>query len=207
LERYIAQLRREVSVRPVRPYEFDGIEVTRLNEYYKDALRLAELVLRNVFVEDLRHGARGSYGLFINMDDIFESVVERAFREAVTGTDQWQGWRVEGQANVTGLVTGGSPSVTMRPDFVVRNAVDFYDCWVDEGVTVRLPSRPGWDTYLYVFEGAVTTDDGTTTIGYTESALIKGDDERSVTATEDSVLVAFCIDPDAPITRQGTIGR
>jgi len=28
-----------------------------------------------------------------------------------------------------------------------------------------------------------------------------------VTATEDSILVAFCLDPDAPVTRQGTIGR
>ena len=89
----------------------------------------------------------------------------------------------------------------------VRNAVDCYDCWVDAGSTVTIPSREGWDTYLYVFEGEVTADDGETTIGYTESALITGDTERSVTATEDSVLVAFCIDPDAPITRQGTIGR
>jgi len=89
----------------------------------------------------------------------------------------------------------------------VRNAVEFYDCWVDDGETVRLPTRPGWDTYLYVFEGAVTTDNGETSIGYTESALVTGDGERSVTATEDSILVAFCIDPNAPITRQGTIGR
>ena len=89
----------------------------------------------------------------------------------------------------------------------VRNEVDFYDCRVDEGATVTIPSRSGWDTYVYVFEGEVTTDDGETTIGYTESALIRGDAERSVTASEDSVLVTFCIDLDAPITRQGTIGR
>jgi hypothetical protein len=58
-----------------------------------------------------------------------------------------------------------------------------------------------------VFEGEVVTEDGETTIGFTESGLIKGDSELSVTATEDSILVAFCINPDAPITRQGTIGR
>ncbi|MEA1930718.1 MAG: pirin family protein [Euryarchaeota archaeon] len=90
--------------------------------------------------------------------------------------------------------------------FSVRNAVDFYDCWLDEGETVRLPSQSEWDTYLYVFEGAVTTDNETT-IGYTESALVTGDGEQQVTATEDAILVAFCIDPDAPVTRQGTIGR
>jgi redox-sensitive bicupin YhaK (pirin superfamily) len=89
----------------------------------------------------------------------------------------------------------------------VRNEVDFYDCRLEADATVTLPSRPGWDTYLYVFDGAVTAGDDATSIGYTESALVTGDDDVAVTATEDSTIVAFCIDSDAPITRQGTIGR
>lgn len=124
LEQQITRLRREVSIRQVRPNEFTEMEMTRLNEYYRDALRLAELIVRNVYVEDLREGDRGSYGLFINMDEIFESVVERAFREAVENNSDWENWRVEGQANVSGLVTGGTPRVRMRPDFVVRNRAD-----------------------------------------------------------------------------------
>jgi redox-sensitive bicupin YhaK (pirin superfamily) len=87
----------------------------------------------------------------------------------------------------------------------VRNEVDFYDCRLEAGATVTLPRRSGWDTYLYVFEGAV--DVGEKHLGYTESALVTGDGDVSVTATEDSVLAAFCLDPTAPITRQGTIGR
>ena len=89
----------------------------------------------------------------------------------------------------------------------VRNDVHFYDSRIEAGATVALPSRPGWDTYLYVFDGAVTLGDGETRIGDTESALVTGEGDVSVTAAEDSVAVAFCIDPDAPITRQGTIGR
>jgi 5-methylcytosine-specific restriction enzyme subunit McrC len=58
------------------------------------------------------------------MDAIFEAVVERAFRDAVEQDDRWDGWWVEGQANVTGLVTGGTPRVQMRPDIVVRNGDD-----------------------------------------------------------------------------------
>jgi len=85
----------------------------------------------------------------------------------------------------------------------VRNAVDCYDCRLAECATVTLPTRPGWDTYLYVFEGRVTVGD--TAVGETESAVITG--ERSVTATDDAVVVAFVLDPDAPVTRQGTIGR
>ncbi|MFC3477583.1 pirin family protein [Halobacterium litoreum] len=87
----------------------------------------------------------------------------------------------------------------------VRNEVDFYDCRLDADATVSLPSKPGRDTYLYVFDGAVELED--TSLGYTESALVTGDGDVSVTATEDSTLVAFSIDPDAPVTRQGTIGR
>jgi len=89
----------------------------------------------------------------------------------------------------------------------VRNDVHFYDCRLDAGASVSLPSRPGWDTYLYVFEGAVTVEDAS--VGYTESALVTGEghSDAAVTATEASTVVAFCIDPDAPVTRQGTIGR
>ena len=89
----------------------------------------------------------------------------------------------------------------------VRNDVHFYDCRLDAGETVSLPSRPGRDAYVYVFDGAVTVGDGEARIGHTESALLTGDGDVSLTADEDSVVVAFRIDPDAAITRQGTIGR
>ena len=117
----------------------------------------------------------------------------------------------------------------------VRNAIDLYDCRLEAGATTTVPgtadrgrpddrvgdradNRAGdrdhdRHTYLYVFDGAVTVSerDGTDTrpveLGYTESAMITGDGSASITATEDAVLVAFRIDPDAPVTRQGTIGR
>jgi len=80
---------------------------------------------------------------------------------------------------------------------------------------LRLPPRrwrhghasvpTGLGTYLYVFEGAV--DIGDESVGYTESALVTDHSDVTVTATGDSTIVAFAINPDAPITRQGTIGR
>lgn len=124
LERYEIRFRRTVSFRQISAQQFTDIEITRLNEHYRDALRLAELIIRNVYVENLRQGERGSFGLLINMDEIFESVVERAVRAAVSQIADWRKWRVEGQANVTGLLTGGSPRVNMRPDFVVRDETD-----------------------------------------------------------------------------------
>jgi redox-sensitive bicupin YhaK (pirin superfamily) len=96
------------------------------------------------------------------------------------------------------------PEGTDAPLFV-RNAVDFYDCRLAAGTTTTLPSRAGWHTYLYVFDGAVDVGGGS--LGYTESALVTDDTDIAVTATEESTLVAFTINPDVPITRQGTIGR
>lgn len=96
------------------------------------------------------------------------------------------------------------PEGTDAPLFV-RNDVDCYDCRLDAGATTALPSPAGRHTYLYVFDGAV--DVGGAAVGYTESALVVEDGDVPVTATEDATVVAFAIDPDAPVTRQGTIGR
>jgi len=93
-----------------------------------------------------------------------------------------------------------------RAPLSVRNAVDCHDCRLDASATVALPDRPGRDTYLYVFEGRVDLGDAAT-LSETESAVVVGDDPVSVTAREDATLVAFSIDPDAPVTRRGTIGR
>jgi len=51
------------------------------------------------------------------------------------------------------------------------------------------------------------TQTGDAAVGYIESALVADDTDVTVTATEDSTIVAFTINPDAPVTRQGTIGR
>jgi len=87
----------------------------------------------------------------------------------------------------------------------VRNQVDFYDCRLDAGASVDFPTADGRDTYFYVFEGTVSA--AGTTVEETESGLLVGDETVTVTAEEQSILVAFSIDPDAPITRQGTVGR
>ncbi|MCF2206422.1 pirin family protein [Halobacterium salinarum] len=89
--------------------------------------------------------------------------------------------------------------------FYVRNDVNFYDVHLDVGTSVELPSITGWDTYFYVFEGAVEANE--TTFGRTEQGLLVGAEELTVTAQEETLLVAFLINPDAPLTYQGTIGR
>jgi len=87
----------------------------------------------------------------------------------------------------------------------VRNEVQCYDARLAAGTETTLPSRPGWETYCYVFEGAIEV--AGESVGFTESALVPDPEGIPLTATEDAVVVAFCLNPDAPVTRQGTIGR
>jgi len=119
LSRQEAQLRKLVSPEHIFVEELQNIEITRLNEHYEDLLELTQLVLSRRFFEDIRIGNRESFGLFINMNSIFESVVERAFREAAKEIDEE--WSVEGQGDITNLIEGPH-SVSMTPDFVINDS-------------------------------------------------------------------------------------
>jgi 5-methylcytosine-specific restriction enzyme subunit McrC len=131
LERFQSQLRRQVTLTPVDSQSIENLELSRLNEHYADVLRLAKLVIQGIFVENFVSGDRPSFAILIDMNRVFEAVVERAAREAVR---ERHGWDVEGQALIRGLLSGGKHPVRMRPDFVVRDETD----------TVRLVGDAKW---------------------------------------------------------------
>ena len=91
--------------------------------------------------------------------------------------------------------------------FTVRNTVDCYDLRLDAGAAATLPDIGGRDAYVYVFEGSVEVGDAA--LSETESALWTGDGAPPTVTAGDggATVVAFLIGPDAPVTRQGTIGR
>ncbi|ELZ56438.1 MULTISPECIES: pirin family protein [Halorubrum] len=103
--------------------------------------------------------------------------------------------------------------------FTVRNAVDCFDARLDADASAMLPEIEGRDAYVYVFEGsagvggdpAADADESTEGVALdkTESVVWTGGGAPpTVTAGEEgATVVAFLIDPDAPVTRQGTIGR
>ncbi|MBX0284938.1 pirin family protein [Halomicroarcula sp. F28] len=95
------------------------------------------------------------------------------------------------------------PEGTTAPAYV-RNQVHCHDVRLPEGASVEFPTVEGWDTYFYVFDGAVAV--AGTDFDRAESGLLVSGGE-TITATSDAVVVAFSIDPTAPVTRQGTIGR
>lgn len=118
LERHQHRLRRQVSLEPVRPVDLERIELTRLSAYYTDLLRLTKLVLRSVHVDELRSGRRASFALLVDMNQIFEKVVERAMKAFVA---ERPGWTSHSQVNSQKLVTGGKRSITIQPDVLVRD--------------------------------------------------------------------------------------
>ena len=117
LRRHQQQLRRRVELTPVRPIELESVELTRLMGYYEDLVRLTKLVLQNVHLDSLRVADRDSYALLVNMNTIFEEVVERVVSELATE----RGWVATAQATSTRLVTGGHRRIQIRPDVLVSD--------------------------------------------------------------------------------------
>ena len=116
LREYESRLRRRVTLREVSIEEAERIELTRLTDYYEKVLALSRFVLKHIYIEDIVAGKGASYSLLIGMNDVFEQVVERTARETL---DERDSWSVEGQARTDNLLRG-SPSIRMRPDFVIK---------------------------------------------------------------------------------------
>jgi 5-methylcytosine-specific restriction enzyme subunit McrC len=100
----------------ITPADIRNIQLSRLNDHYAALLELATLVLEREFFEDVRAGTQRSLALFVNMNHVFERIVERAFRDATRNTTH----RVEDQASIPNLIDGPH-AVSMRPDVLIRN--------------------------------------------------------------------------------------
>jgi len=120
LQRHYQLLQKRVTPAYVDAAELEGVELNRLNDYYADLLNLTKLVLRGIFVEEIRLGSRSSFGLLMNMNHVFERAVERAAREVAAQRD---GWTATGQGHLDGLIVGDH-AVNMRPDFLLRDEED-----------------------------------------------------------------------------------
>ncbi|MCU4802407.1 McrC family protein [Halobacteria archaeon HArc-gm2] len=110
------RLREFVSVKPISLASVDRIELSRLNDHYETLLELTKTVLARDFFEDITAGDRRSLALFVNMNEVFERIVERAFRNAATTLG---GLTVSGQASIPNIVEGPH-AVSMRPDVLVE---------------------------------------------------------------------------------------
>jgi 5-methylcytosine-specific restriction enzyme subunit McrC len=145
-------------------------------------------VLARDFFEDVTAGSQRSLALFVNMNYIFERIVERAFRAAAKEHDDLV---VEGQASIQNIVDGPH-AVSMRPDVVVRD---------HEGAPITIVDAK-WKT------GSVSSEDVYQLTSYilameTDGALVfpghrdQGSEQSSV--LDEYALRSITIPTNAPV--------
>ncbi|MET0314201.1 MAG: hypothetical protein ABW275_07400, partial [Hansschlegelia sp.] len=72
------------------------------------------------------------------------------------------------------------------------------------GEEAALPTRPDRHTYYFVFTGCVAA--GGERFGEAETGLVSGEADVTLRATEASLVVAFVVDRDAAVCREGSVG-
>lgn len=85
--RWIRNALERVSLQEYHPTRLPEIAWTRLNEHYRWAVELARLILRGTMF-DLRHGGVRASALLIDMNEVFETFVITALREALGVSSQ-----------------------------------------------------------------------------------------------------------------------
>ena len=119
LSHYRELLKNRVTLKQVQPVELEQIKINRLKQDYQDILQLCELVITSSFVESLETGLTQSYSFLLNMNTVFEKVVERAFTEVL----QEQDYRVKPQ-HLTDNLVSGTPNINMYPDILIESSED-----------------------------------------------------------------------------------
>jgi 5-methylcytosine-specific restriction enzyme subunit McrC len=116
LRRHVQELRRSVTLQPITHEEADGIHLTRLDDHYSDLLRLAKLVLRNVFIQDVAPGQAAGYTILLLMYEQFEAAVENA----VTAAAPEYTVKTGSTAKLRGFLEGEF-SITPEPDVIIED--------------------------------------------------------------------------------------
>lgn len=112
LLRSLAALEEVEDVTP-RADDVDRIVVTRLNQYYRPMLRLAEIVLRDLSLVDVE-GRRSASAFLVDMPELFERFVTEQLADRLRGRLQ-----VDAQTTRKLDVAGRIP---LRPDLEFRRA-------------------------------------------------------------------------------------
>jgi redox-sensitive bicupin YhaK (pirin superfamily) len=101
-------------------------------------------------------------------------------------------WRL-----LAGPVGSGAPSF-------VRQAVYLYDAHLDAGSDLQVPSKAGFDRWIYVFDGEAQIA-GQSISKHTAIMVSEDDANAYVTASQGSDLVVFLVDRNARFSRNGTM--
>lgn len=111
LRRQVSELRRDVSLEPITPQKADSIRLTRMNRHYENLLRLAKLVINNVFIDDIQNGDSLGYTLLLDMPDRYQDALLSPLRDV---RDEFS---VTAEKQLTDFLTGDF-ELTPQPDYV-----------------------------------------------------------------------------------------
>lgn len=119
--------------------------------------------------------------------------LEPKLQHLVLGEPPAAGWRY-----LTGPDGSDAPTT-------VRNNIMIFDGHLANGVSLPLPVQADWDAYLVVLRGSVRIEDRT--LAAVSSALLTGEQNATLEALDESLVVVFLIDPAAALTYDGTVGQ
>jgi len=94
----------------------------------------------------------------------------------------------------------GGPLGSGAP-LTIRNQVNVYDAHLKTGDRITVPSSQGWRQWLYVMDGTVEV--GGQLLEKGDAVVDSVKDLQPFRATSDSTLVAFVINPAAPVSLAG----
>lgn len=119
LTTFARRLRGQVTLEPVSARALSRVEFSRLTEHYRDIIKLVDMILRNSYLEDYQAGPNSAFSLLVNMNTIFEKVVEQAFSR-VGGA--FEGVEILTQYTTGHLLEGTAQQVGLQPDVAIRDS-------------------------------------------------------------------------------------
>jgi 5-methylcytosine-specific restriction enzyme subunit McrC len=97
-------------------------EYHRLNDHYREAHELALLLLENMLIDDLLdHGQVDSFAFLLDMNKLFERLMERLFTEALRNTSLSVQFQRRFRHIISDAVTG-DPYADIIPDILITGA-------------------------------------------------------------------------------------
>ncbi|OKY77100.1 MAG: McrBC 5-methylcytosine restriction system component [Candidatus Methanohalarchaeum thermophilum] len=109
-------LNKKITLRKIKPFELQFIHLNRLSRHYQRIIEFCSLIIKNAYVQDIEEGKRASYSILVNMETIFEKVIEKAIKEGFKDTEI----NIISQKEIKNLLEG-KPPVNLRPDILMKN--------------------------------------------------------------------------------------
>lgn len=119
LLRYSNLMREEVSLKNIGPDDCEKVSLTRINDYYAVALRLAKAVLRRYFIRTTHLGISSGFNFLVNMNKVYEDFMAEMLSGLLRESPSFDSYSIETQKTFDSLVK--EKGILTRPDIIMRD--------------------------------------------------------------------------------------